>query len=78
MHLHSLIYYFLTMANAMRKDRTAPTKRVPVQISEDARDRLKILAAWQGRSMAQVVENLIQEAVEKSQIPVGVRLRSVT
>jgi predicted DNA-binding protein len=65
------------MAATMRKDRQKPVKRVPVQISEDARDRLKILAACEGRTMAQVIEGLIEEAVAKADIPFGVRLRSV-
>ncbi|MBN8477336.1 MAG: hypothetical protein J0L91_00040 [Burkholderiales bacterium] len=52
--------------------------RAPVQISQETKDRLKVLAAFRGMKMAQLVEELIEAEIAKYDIPgLGVRLRSV-
>lgn len=43
--------------------------RAPVQISQESKDRLKILAAFRGMKMAQLVEELIEAEIGKYDIP---------
>lgn len=52
--------------------------RAPVQISRDAKDRLKVLAAFRGVGMAELMEELIEAEIARYDIPgLPVRLKTV-
>jgi hypothetical protein len=52
-------------------------RRVPVHLPKLARDRLKILAAWEERKMGELMVELIEDRISTTKTPLPTKLRKV-